>query len=69
MKCVCGYEYQEYDPNGTPAIGDKEFIELRSDSRDDRLVIFSQRIDAYSSPRYQLFMCPKCGTIRGKRYF
>jgi hypothetical protein len=67
MKCVCGHEHiDEQDPD---VVYNEEFIPLRT--LNDGPVIFLRKGKGHrwDDKKFQLFMCPMCGTIRGERYF
>lgn len=64
MKCVCGYEYEEYlhDDHGDlyATKGDEEFLELAGPFHHIR------HRHGYHSEHIpvKLYACPKCGTVR-----
>ena len=64
MKCVCGYERVEAWRDDQKDIGDEDFIWL-----DQIHPKAKNKNRGYYEPEYcdvSLYMCPKCGTIRGE---
>lgn len=69
MKCpACGYIRERSGMDGSPEIGDKDFIELHNVVR----APFSLRIKGRQAVETgfdaTLFACPKCGAVRLDRW-
>ena len=68
MKCVCGYEYIREPTPSNPKKGDEPFIVLKD--LNGGYAEFQRYVRHFHEyEKYQLYMCPKCGTIRGERSF
>lgn len=68
-KCVCGYEFFYEWKNNTAVsiIGDKPFLSLEMSN--DIKITYQGKPDYYTDGKetVTLIMCPKCGTIQGRR--